>query len=357
LVDFFAIVPFYIELMFAGSGSGLAVLRVLRLARVFRVFKLGKYSSGMQMFANTITESLPALSMVGFLLIIAVVLCGSMVYFAESGPWGLDKNYNRYVQTRPTVDGYDIEASPFVSIPSSFWWVVITATTVGYGDQYPTTTMGKVVGSFVSLGGIILLALPITIIGQNFQHNYMLAEHQKKEKKARQSIAVRRKRSSSANIVVESAEHAKNEHSRRSNKVAAARQSRTSADFSFQPGVSPKSTTSEPNSIQVSPKSTTSEPNSPQSSFAASSFTAKSNEAMKTSTEQPTEVTGTDASVLERRIIAQEQTIGELKDMVKEMHELLESLCMQQGVNITKANFDSRTGSGRKHASGRSHHR
>jgi len=196
LIDFFAIIPFYIELMFAGSGGGLAVLRVLRLARVFRIFKLGKYSTGMQMFASTINESVPALSMVGFLLLIAVVLCGSMVFFAEGGSWEFDNKYDRYVMTRPTTNGLDTEASPFISIPNSFWWVVITATTVGYGDYYPTTTAGKFVGSFVSLGGIILLALPITIIGQNFQHNYMTAQTQKKEKAhARKSVVQRRKRS------------------------------------------------------------------------------------------------------------------------------------------------------------------
>jgi hypothetical protein len=52
LIDFFAIVPYYLELIFKGSGEGLSILRILRLARIFRIFKLGKYSTGMKMYVK-----------------------------------------------------------------------------------------------------------------------------------------------------------------------------------------------------------------------------------------------------------------------------------------------------------------
>ena len=56
LIDFVAIVPFYIDLAMKGSGGQLAVLRILRLARVFRIFKVGKYNDGINLLANVMLQ-------------------------------------------------------------------------------------------------------------------------------------------------------------------------------------------------------------------------------------------------------------------------------------------------------------
>lgn len=175
VIDLAAIVPFYIELLFAASGGGLAVLRVLRLARVFRVFKLGKYSHGMQMMARVIIASAQAMYLLGFFIALGAVLFGTAIFFAEAGSW--DPSRGCYVRDAPgeLPDGvYSKECSPFTSIPASFWWVLVTTTTLGYGDMVPTTPLGQVVAVIVMHAGILVLALPITVLGAHFAIEYDL---------------------------------------------------------------------------------------------------------------------------------------------------------------------------------------
>jgi hypothetical protein len=64
------------------------------------------------------------------------------------------------------------EQSPFDSIPTTFWWCLVTMTTVGYGDVVPTQASGQFLGGLVMIFGIIVIALPITVIGSNFANIY-----------------------------------------------------------------------------------------------------------------------------------------------------------------------------------------
>ena len=96
------------------------------------------------------------------------VLFGAAMFFAEGGTW--DPNLKAYV--RPTLLGDGVEETPFTSIPACFWWVMVTATTVGYGDMSPTTAWGQIVGCITFYFGIMVLALPITIIGANYAEEY-----------------------------------------------------------------------------------------------------------------------------------------------------------------------------------------
>mmetsp|Transcript_9950 Transcript_9950/g.20292 ORF Transcript_9950/g.20292 Transcript_9950/m.20292 type:complete len:1018 (+) Transcript_9950:381-3434(+) len=177
LVDLVAILPFWIEVM-VGAGVPLGFLRVLRLARVFRIFKLGKYNEGMSLFARTLHASIPALSLLCFFVLIGVVLFGSIIYFVEGGTYTVDATvcpeflgYACYIRPN-SYSGEDFEQSPFVSIPYSFYWVMVTMTTVGYGDQYPQTSLGKFITIICMLCGILTLALPITVLGSNFTAEY-----------------------------------------------------------------------------------------------------------------------------------------------------------------------------------------
>jgi hypothetical protein len=176
LVDILAIVPFYLELLSLGpSGGGSSVLRVFRLVRVFRMLKMPKVSGAVNMFANVVADSLPALFTLFFMTLLGCVFFASLVTFAEGSTYSVEhfkEDHPEGVYVRPTADGYDVEPSPFLSVAHAFWWFFVTANTVGYGDLYPTTTLGRIVGVITSYVGILLIALPITIVGGNFSNHF-----------------------------------------------------------------------------------------------------------------------------------------------------------------------------------------
>lgn len=171
-IDAIAIAPFYLELMFGVGGGGLGFLRILRLARVFRLFKFGHLNEGVTLLGNVIRQSYPSLKLLAFFALIGCVLYGSIIFLCEQGTWHGPQGGDRGVWMRPNALGTDTEMTPFLSIPRSMWWVMVTATTVGYGDMVPTTALGKVVASLTMLSGVLVLALPITIISSNFTNEY-----------------------------------------------------------------------------------------------------------------------------------------------------------------------------------------
>ena len=123
-IDVISIIPFYIDLLSKiSSGSnakadGLIVLRTIRLTRVFRVFKLSKYSEGVQIVFIAIKRSTDALSLLVFLMSIAMVLFGSGIYFAELGA----ANWSEANRTWYRLDEYGGGEHNIQSIPHGFWW-------------------------------------------------------------------------------------------------------------------------------------------------------------------------------------------------------------------------------------------
>ena len=66
----------------------------------------------------------------------------------------------------------NLAQSPFDSIPKTMWYIFTTFSAVGYGDMFPKTVYGKIVGMFTMFLSILALALPITVIGTNFHLSY-----------------------------------------------------------------------------------------------------------------------------------------------------------------------------------------
>lgn len=177
LVDLFAVAPYYVTLCLSEQGNGYGVLRILRLSRVFRVFKMAKYSENVALYAEMINGSITALTLLFFFSLLNAIVFGSLIFFVESGEY--DEDSAAFVVYDSW--GNKVVSEWFTSISQSFYWVFVTTTTVGYGDMYPVTSWGKVCAVIIMHLGILAIAMPVTIIGSNFQGMMERKEKRKNE--------------------------------------------------------------------------------------------------------------------------------------------------------------------------------
>lgn len=139
IVDLVAILPFYVSLV----NSELIFLRSFRLLRLLRLFKLARYSQALQSLKKVVFDAKEQLLSTLFIVFLMLIWSSSLMYFIEH-------------KAQPEV---------FSSIPMTMWWGVATLTTVGYGDVYPITPLGRILGAIVAVLGIGMFALPAGIIG------------------------------------------------------------------------------------------------------------------------------------------------------------------------------------------------
>ncbi|XP_065114795.1 voltage-gated potassium channel KCNC1-like [Paramisgurnus dabryanus] len=155
IVDLLALFPIFFQLC---SGElcikVLGFFHVMRCIRLLRVFKLMQHVYGVRVLIHTLHASAPALCAVPLALFCCTVIFGTMVYYAE-----LDESENY-----------------FHDIPSSFWWAVVTLTTVGYGDMLPISVPGRFVAALCATVGVFIIVLPVPIIVNNFIMFYSLVK-------------------------------------------------------------------------------------------------------------------------------------------------------------------------------------
>jgi len=193
-IDFLSILPYYIEIFVVGS-PGLTWVRVLRLARIFRVFKLGRYQEGFSLFYYTFRSSLSTLMLGICFLILGMVIFSSFMFYAEQTYAHFDDDEEEWTYNDDTI--LPNEKSFFQSIPHTFWWCIVTMTTVGYGDTYPISPLGKLVAGITFLGGLAIIAFPIAILGSRFLDLYLESEANKKKRRLAKLHKLERKNTKS----------------------------------------------------------------------------------------------------------------------------------------------------------------
>lgn len=155
LLDLIAILPFFLPMVLP---LDLRFLRVVRLFRLSGMLKMVRYAHSLRMITDVLKEKREELA-VTFAFLIAILLAAStLVFYAE----------------------HAAQPDKFTDIPAALWWGIVTLTTVGYGDIFPVTALGKIIAGIISILGIGLFALPAGVISAG------IIEHiQKKKAKAK----------------------------------------------------------------------------------------------------------------------------------------------------------------------------
>lgn len=143
LIDLLAVLPFYLPLFIS---LDLRFIRVLRLFRFFRFFKLGRYLNASKVIRNVFKSKKEELVLSFIITMFLIIIASTVMYYAE----------------------HDAQPDKFTSIPETMWWSVATLTTVGYGDEYPITGVGKFLTACISILGIGMFALPAGILASGF---------------------------------------------------------------------------------------------------------------------------------------------------------------------------------------------
>jgi voltage-gated potassium channel len=142
LIDLLAILPFYLPFL----GIDLRSVRVLRLLRILRVAKAGRYYSSLNLIRYVFRTKKEELILTSAIMGLLLVISSSVLYYCEN----------------------PVQPDVFSSIPATMWWAVATLTTVGYGDMYPVTLLGKLCAGVIAILGIGMFALPTGILGAGF---------------------------------------------------------------------------------------------------------------------------------------------------------------------------------------------
>lgn len=137
ILDLIAILPFYLSL-----GVDLRAVRAFRLFRIFRILKLAKYDVAMARLGKAFSYMRKEISIFLFTTFILLYLSAALVYFFE----------------------HPAQPEKFQSIFHSLWWAVCTLTTVGYGDVYPITALGRILTFIILMLGMSIVAVPAGLI-------------------------------------------------------------------------------------------------------------------------------------------------------------------------------------------------
>jgi voltage-gated potassium channel len=155
LVDLMTILPFYVPFIIK---IDLRFIRIFRLVRFFRILKINRYNSSLTLIGSVIREKKSELTMTVFLSVLILIIAAFLMYIIEGS----------------------VQPEKFPNVLSTLWWAIATLTTIGYGDVYPITGLGKLLSGIIAVLGIGLVALPTGIISAGFIERINKSKSEKK---------------------------------------------------------------------------------------------------------------------------------------------------------------------------------
>ena len=143
VIDLISILPFFFPMILPVNLVG---IRAFRLVRLLRILKLSRYSDALSSIGEVFRKKSQEIVVSIFCVFILLVISSLLIYYAE----------------------HDAQPQQFSNAFSGLWWAVATLTTVGYGDIYPVTVLGRILGSVIAIMGIGMVAVPTGILSAGF---------------------------------------------------------------------------------------------------------------------------------------------------------------------------------------------
>ncbi len=162
IIDLISILPFLVPVLHTYNLVG---VRVFRLVRLLRIFKLNRYSDALAAIGDVFRRKSQQMVASVFFVFMILILASLLIYYAE----------------------HDAQPDQFENAFSGLWWAVATLTTVGYGDLYPITPLGRFLGAVIAILGIGMVAVPTSILSAGFME--MLEKETSGENEAEKASA------------------------------------------------------------------------------------------------------------------------------------------------------------------------
>ena len=147
IVDLLSFLPYYLPVFFP---SGAVAFRMFRVVRIFRLFRINAYYDSLNVITQVLASKAQQLRSSVFIILVLMIASSLCMYSLE----------------------HDAQPEVFSNAFSGIWWSVSTLLTVGYGDIYPITTMGKIFSIFITFLGVGMVAIPTGIISAGFVDQY-----------------------------------------------------------------------------------------------------------------------------------------------------------------------------------------
>lgn len=147
LVDLLSFLPYYLPVFFP---AGTVAFRMIRIVRILRLFRINAYNDSISVITEVLSKKKQQLISSVFIILILMIASSLCMYSIEH-------------EAQPEV---------FENAFSGIWWAASSLLTVGYGDIYPVTFMGKLFGIFITFLGVGMVAIPTGIISAGFVDQY-----------------------------------------------------------------------------------------------------------------------------------------------------------------------------------------